>query len=114
MPIDAPYRRASATSEPIPRRCGRIKLNTAARNIAGITMRSLCLSVVAVCGMTFVQRLGDVHADLVCVQLKPQDGRPTPVPALVRRRGKGRDDVKHPVKVCLRRQSLALSMWSGS
>ena len=72
-------------------------------------MYLLCLSIIAVCGMEFLQRLGDVHADLVCVQLKPQDGHPTPVPALVRQRGKRRDEARHPVKVSLRRRRLALS-----
>jgi hypothetical protein len=45
--------------------------------------------------------------------LRPQDGRPTPVPALAWRRGRTSDDARHPVKVCLRRQRLALSMGDG-
>lgn len=73
-------------------------------------MRSLSLSVVEVCETKFLHRLGDVHADFICVQLKPQDGWPTPVPALAWKRGKRRDGVRHPVNACLRRRRLALSI----
>jgi hypothetical protein len=94
VPIDAPYKRDECAAL---RRCGRDKAQYGREE--DILMRSLCLSVVAVCEMKFLQRLGgaSVHADLACIQLKPQDAST----ALAWRRGRRsprRDDMRHLAK----------------